>query len=104
MSRAPQHNPGYKPKPVAPRKVRGGIKLTSQTGAYPECWAALRWVRLVEQAAPGRRWWRGWTTRGTGRRGRWRWSRDGCAASVQGTVISAYKTSIAMPTLTHAEE
>jgi uncharacterized Zn finger protein len=103
MSRNPQHNPSYKPKVVQPRKVRGGIKLTSQTGAYPESWAAQRWVRLVEAAAPGAAMVAGLEYARNGQTRTLALEPGWVRGTVQGTVISAYKTSIAMPTLTHAE-
>lgn len=36
-----------------PRKVRGGLKLSRAGGAFPESWAATRWLRLMEGAADG---------------------------------------------------
>ena len=102
MSRTP-HNPAYKPKVVQPRKVRGGIKLTSQTGAYPESWAAQRWVRLVEAAAPGVAMVAGLEYARNGQTRTLSLEPGWVRGTVQGTVISAYKTSIALPTLTHEQ-
>lgn len=46
-----------KPLPLKPRRVRGGVKITAaeQSALWSESWAAQRWVRLIEQAAPGKR-------------------------------------------------
>lgn len=46
-----------KPLPLKPRRVRGGVKIstTEQASLWSESWAAQRWVRLIEQAAPGKR-------------------------------------------------
>jgi len=46
-----------KPLPLKPRRVRGGVKIstTEQTSLWSESWPAQRWVRIIEQAAPGKR-------------------------------------------------
>lgn len=46
-----------KPLPMKPRRVRGGVKISSteQASLWTESWAAQRWVRIIEQAAPGKR-------------------------------------------------
>jgi uncharacterized Zn finger protein len=93
--------PGYVPKPVKPRKVRGGIKLASATGAYPESWAAQRWLRLVEQAAPGESMVKGLEYATLGQTRSIAMEPGWIRGVVQGTVITAYKTSIGIPTLTH---
>lgn len=103
MSRNPNPNPSYTPKPVQARKVRGGIKLASQTGAYPESWAAQRWVRLVEQAAPGSAMVAGLAYARDGQTRTLSLEPGWARGTVQGTVISAYKTSIALPTFTHEQ-
>lgn len=97
----PPHNPGYQPKPVKPRKVRGGIKLASTTGAYPDSWAAQRWLRLVEQVAPGTAMVAG-LEYATGGQTRTMSVEPGAVrGTVQGTVIAAYKTSLSLPILPH---
>lgn len=41
------------PQPtVNPRKVRGGVKLSSKIGPVSPAWAAQRWLRLLEEFAP----------------------------------------------------
>lgn len=97
----PSPNPSFQPKPVKPRKVRGGIKLASETGAYPESWAAQRWLRLVEQAAPGAAMVAGLEYAKLGQTRTMALEPGWIRGSVQGTVISAYRTSIALPTLAH---
>ena len=103
MPPATPSNPNYQPKPVKPRKVRGGIRLLSETGAYPESWAAQRWLRLVEQAAPGTAMVAGLEYAKLGQTRTLALEPGWIRGSVQGTVISAYKTSIAMPALTHEQ-
>lgn len=46
-----------KPLPLKPRRVRGGVKISSteQASLWSESWAAQRWIRILEQAAPGKR-------------------------------------------------
>lgn len=46
-----------KPLPLKPRRVRGGVKIstTEQASLWSESWPAQRWVRIIEQAAPGKR-------------------------------------------------
>lgn len=99
----PPHNPQYKPKPTLPRKVRGGIKIASETGAYPESWAAQRWLRLIEAAAPGAAMVAGLEYAKLGQVRTLALEPGWVRGLVQGTVISAYKTSIALPTLTHEQ-
>jgi uncharacterized Zn finger protein len=35
-----------------PRKVRGGVRLSSKSGPVSQAWAGQRWFRLVEEHAP----------------------------------------------------
>lgn len=46
-----------KPLPLKPRRVRGGVKISTaeQASLWSESWPAQRWVRIIEQAAPGKR-------------------------------------------------
>ncbi len=48
--------PRYVPRPTAPslnpRKVRGGVKLSSKAGPVSPAWSAQRWMRLLEEYAP----------------------------------------------------
>lgn len=97
----PSHNPRFDPKPLKPRKVRGGIKLVSATGRYPDSWPSQRWMRLIEQAAPGESLLEGlgYATEGQTRRLSINPGRiDG---AVQGTSPAAYETSITLAPFTH---
>ncbi len=99
----PPRNPRYDPKPLKPRKVRGGIKLISATGRYPESWPAQRWMRLVEQAAPGESLLEGlgYATEGQTRRLSINSGRiDG---AVQGTSPAAYEASMTLSAFTHEQ-
>lgn len=100
---SPTPNPGYHPKPVKPRKVRGGVKLASATGAYPESWAAQRWLRLVEQAAPGSSMVAGLEYATLGQTRSISMEPGWVRGTVQGTVITAYRTSISIPALAHEQ-
>ncbi len=46
----------FAPRPIQPtlhpRKVRGGVKLSSKSGPVSAAWAGQRWFRLVEERAP----------------------------------------------------
>lgn len=46
-----------KPLPLKPRRVRGGVKISTaeQASLWSDSWPAQRWVRIIEQAAPGKR-------------------------------------------------
>lgn len=48
--------PRYVPRPTSPslnpRKVRGGVKISSKTGPVSPAWSAQRWMRLLEEYAP----------------------------------------------------
>src|SRR5688572_5507850 len=50
---APGFRPGasYQPRPIKPRKVRGGIKLMHADPAFAESWPAQRWMSLVRSHA-----------------------------------------------------
>lgn len=106
----PAPRPGYQPKPVKPRKVRGGVKLSgswaqpgTSGGAGAESWAAQRWLRLVEQVAPGESMVKGLEYATLGQTRSISMEPGWIRGVVQGTVISAYKTSISLPVLTHEQ-
>lgn len=90
--------PGYQPKVLKPRKVRGGLKLASATGEYPESWPAQRWLRLVESVAPGDAMVAGLDYARLGQTRQLSTEPGAARAAVQGTVISPYKASITLPT------
>jgi len=100
----PPSNPGYQPKPVKARKVRGGVKLAGTTwggGSYPESWAAQRWLRLIEQIAPGTSMVAGLEYASGGQTRSMSVEPGIIRGAVQGTVIAAYKTSLSVPILPH---
>lgn len=45
--------PADKPVPRNPRRVRGGVRLSRGVVEGPALWAAQRWLRVIEQGAPG---------------------------------------------------
>jgi len=45
--------PSPRPPLLHPRRVRGGVKLTGGVVEGPVLWAGQRWLRVLEQAAPG---------------------------------------------------
>lgn len=50
-----QRRPPIRAPLVRPRKVRGGVKVPNGDVAPANAWVAQRWLRLMEQAAPGQR-------------------------------------------------
>lgn len=99
----PPHNPRYQPKPLKPRKVRGGIKLVSSTGRYPESWSAQRWMRLVEQAAPGDSLVEGLGYATMGQTRRLAIDSGRIAGAVQGTSPAAYEVQLSITPFTHEQ-
>jgi uncharacterized Zn finger protein len=95
--------PGYRPRPVKPRKVRGGIKLTDPAARVEQSWAAQRWARLVEQAAPGDLMVAGLEYATLGQTRALSIEPGAVRATVQGTIIAAYKTTLTMPAFTQEQ-
>lgn len=93
----PRPNPMYRPKPVLPRKVRGGIRLASGSGAFPESWPAQRWMRLVERAAQGEALAAGLHYAVAGQTRKMSIDPGKIKGFVQGRVIGAYETTITVP-------
>lgn len=87
----------YRPKPVLPRKVRGGVKLASESGAFPESWPAQRWMRLVERAAPGESLAEGLKYAVAGQTRKLSIDPGKIKGFVQGRVIGAYETTLTVP-------
>jgi uncharacterized Zn finger protein len=94
---------GYRPRVVKPRKVRGGLKLSDATAVFEQSWAAQRWMRLVEEAAPGHTLAAGLDYANIGQTRALSVESGVVRATVQGTIIAAYKTSLALPTFAHEE-
>jgi uncharacterized Zn finger protein len=97
----PAPNPNYKPKPATPRKVRGGIKLASSTGAFPESWAAQRWMRLIEQIAPGETLRAGLGYASAGQTRRVTFEPGRVVASIQGSQYTPYETDLTVQPFSH---
>ncbi len=97
------NNPAYQQKPLKPRKVRGGIKLVSSTGRYPDSWAAQRWMRLVEQAAPGDALVEGLGYATAGQTRRFGFDSGRIAGAVQGTSPAAYEVMLTLQPFTHEQ-
>lgn len=95
------NNPAYQQKPLKPRKVRGGIKLLSSTGRYPDSWPAQRWMRLVEQAAPGEALVEGLGYATAGQTRRFGFDTGRIAGAVQGTSPAAYEVMLTLQPFTH---
>lgn len=101
MHPKPTTNPNYRPKPATPRKVRGGIKLASSTGSFPESWAAQRWMRLVESAAAGEPLVAGLGYATAGQTRRFSIDPGRAHATIQGTQYTPYETSLTVRPFTH---
>jgi uncharacterized Zn finger protein len=94
---------GYRPRVVKPRKVRGGLKLSDATAVFDQSWAARRWIRLIEQVAPGNAMAAGLDYANQGQTRALSIESGVVRATVQGTIIAAYKTSLSLPTFPHEE-
>lgn len=97
------HNPGYRPRAVKPRKVRGGVKLTDPAASFEASWAAQRWIRLIEQAQPGDAMRTGLEYANLGQTRALSIEPGAVRATVQGTIISAYRASLVVPVFTHEQ-
>jgi len=83
--------------------VRAGIRLSSETGEYPHSWPAQRWLRMVEASAPGDAMVAGLEYARLGQTRALTSDPGIVRATIQGSVIAPYKTSIALPTLSHEQ-
>lgn len=116
----PTPNPNYKPKPLTPRKVKGGIKLAGAVSLaadaaaqvtvqdlWTDKWAAQRWMRLIEQAATvvgggdALREGLGYAAAGQTRRVVFEPGR--VVASIQGTQYSPYDTVLSIKSFSHEQ-
>lgn len=110
MSQGSQHrppntpqSPGYRARAVKPRKVRGGVKLVDPTAVFQQSWAAQRWMRLVEETAPGELMVPGLEYANVGQTRTISIEPGAARATVQGTIIAAYKTTLTIPAFTHEQ-
>ncbi len=102
---SPAFRPGtsYQPRPVKPRKVRGGLKLSHADAAFPESWPAQRWMRLVEACAKPEAMTGGLEYARQGQTRRMAVDPGKIKGAVQGTIISSYDTTITFPAFAHEE-
>jgi uncharacterized Zn finger protein len=83
-----------------PRKVKGGIKLTSKSGPVSSAWSAHRWMRLVEDLAAPNAMAEGLLYARTGQTRTLAVQSGKIIATVQGRMPYAYQVQISLPTLT----
>ena len=86
-----------------PRKVRGGSKLENREGLVNLAWAGQRWMRLVEDCAPGANLGEGVVYAKLGQTRSMTVSGGLISARVQGRMPGAYVTEIRLPTITHEQ-
>ncbi|MGQ0629252.1 MAG: hypothetical protein ACT4PL_14265, partial [Phycisphaerales bacterium] len=86
-----------------PRKVRGGVRLENREGLAGLAWAGQRWMRLVEDCAPGQNLAEGTAYAKLGQVRSLNIASAGglISARVQGRLPSAYVTEIRLPTFNH---
>lgn len=96
--------PAPRPLPAKPRKVRGGVKLTSTfaPGDANLGWAAQRWLRLMENATEGPRLLEGLEYGKLGQTRRLTVSRGLIDAAVQGRADRAYTVRISFDAFSEA--
>ncbi len=87
-----------KPLPLKPRKVRGGVKLRPD-GAAPGsgAWASQRWIRLLEEVAPGPSLVEGLEYARQGQTRRLTLESCAAVAHVQGRQEKPYQTRLTLP-------
>lgn len=91
-----------KPLPLKPRRVRGGVKISSaeQQDLWSKSWAAQRWVRLIEQGAPGKRAVEGLEYAVLGQTKSLHVEHGALVAMVQGRAERTYQTKLSLTPLT----
>lgn len=94
-------NPHRPQPPMHPRKVRGGIRFTRPGAAFPESWAATRWLRLVSDAAAEPVVAEGLQYARLGQTRSLSIEAGAVRAVVQGRAPRAYETAIALDAYTH---
>jgi len=83
-----------------PRKVRGGIKLTSKAGPVSNAWATQRWMRLVEDLAAANAMAEGLAYARSGQTSDLSISPGTITANVQGRMPYPYQVHVTLPVLT----
>lgn len=103
VSQGPQHRP-LPPRdlPLRPRRVRGGEKLATASPGEGS-WAAQRWVRLLEQSAPGPNLVEGLEYAKLGQTRTLSVLTGRIDASVQGRAFRAYTTSLSLTPITNEQ-
>jgi len=89
-----------RPPPVNPKRVRGGIKLSTKD-EDPTGWLPERWLRLLTAAVEGDRLVEGRTYAAGGQTRRLDLSPGKVVASVQGRASKPYRTTLTFETLGH---
>ncbi len=89
-----------KPLPLKPRRVRGGLKISTaeQASLWSDSWAAQRWVRIIEQAAPGKRSVEGLEYASLGQTKSLNVEPGAVVALIQGRAERAYQTRLTIAT------
>lgn len=100
----PARGPAYKfvrgERPVNPRTVRGGIKLTRDEAEIREHWLAARWLGLVSAGASAGAMREGLEYATAGQTRQLHFEPGRVIASVQGRDPRAYSTTISVPRFT----
>ncbi len=84
-----------------PRKVRGGVRLSRAGAAFPDSWAATRWIRLMEKAAAPSAASEGQQYARLGQTRQMHTETGAIKAQVQGRAPRAYDTSITLTPFSH---
>lgn len=98
--------PSYRPSPLHPRRVRGGVRLTkseAEAGSFPESWAAQRWLRLMHGAAAPRAASEGLQYAAGGQTRSISIDPGRVRALVQGRQMRAYDTAFSVKTMSDAK-
>lgn len=101
---APHRSLPPRPQPTMhPRKVRFGVKLTSREGPVSAAWSAQRWMRLVEDLAPGDNLAEGLVYARLGQTRALEVRAGHVAAKVQGRMPQPWSVDIRLPVFTHEQ-
>ncbi|MCG3122571.1 MAG: hypothetical protein GIKADHBN_00963 [Phycisphaerales bacterium] len=98
-----QNRPTQPSLPAKPRRVRGGFKLSSgfnSADAGPIPWTTQRWIRVLEQAAPGPRLVEGLEYGRLGQTKRLEFVPGAVKAQVQGRQYRPYDTTLKLTVFT----
>lgn len=90
-------NPRPRKELLRPRKVRSGVKLTMSDEDLRGNWAAERWIRLIEAAAPGDQMVEGVEYARLGQTRSIEFEPATVEAFVQGRSYTPYRTTVSLP-------